>query len=148
MKKKERQVVEFDVAFDGSYDYQVKIVPGNPITVAEIHYTSKTDERDDGLLTYGLGVRKHGDKYDWERGCKSALVSCFRNHPATSDKLRKAIWCGFFEAMLREKTTNGMVLPTWDIMFCGKPLRCSISPEDGHFRFDEGAVPSIVGYTL
>ena len=69
--------------------YLVTIWPDDPITVCEIYRPDR-----DQLISYGLGVRKHGDVYDRETGSRMALRAAIIRSDM-SDLYRVDIWAAY-----------------------------------------------------
>jgi hypothetical protein len=101
-KKKKAKVPSFVVlndVVDDKYTYQVNFTLGDPITECSIWSkplpgtTEYECERYYRMVSYGLGVRKHGDKYDQVKGMKCALASVFRKPlVGLSLDVRRAFW--------------------------------------------------------
>ena len=68
--------------------YTIVITPDNPITRCVIYGSGELEHGRE--IAFGIGVRKHGDCYDLETGCRMALKSALRGVPAKT--IRQAIW--------------------------------------------------------
>lgn len=67
----------------------VIIEPDNPVTVCTIKQTGNR------LVAFGIGVCKHGDKYDLETGCRMALKSALKDVPYSN--FRQKTWEKYLE---------------------------------------------------
>ena len=78
--------------------YHVTIQPSDPVTTCEIlQQNDPIIDRPEywNVEAYGLGVRKHGDIYDRETGCRMALASALRK--IDDKELRGEIWKLYLE---------------------------------------------------
>jgi hypothetical protein len=84
--------------------YHVTLQPDNPLTICEVRmdippYYRNLDQWQ--LTAYGVSVRKHGDRYDLEIGCRKALASALRK--IDNRDLRRKIWEKYTEIFPIEK---------------------------------------------
>ena len=89
-----KKKIEFQVTPRAVDDYRIVLEPDNPVTKCTI-YSRLTISISWGLKAYGIGVRKHGDVYDLETGCRMALRSALRM--IRQEEIRKAIWAKYLE---------------------------------------------------
>jgi len=78
-------------AYSKPVHFRAVITPHDPVTKCIISSQVEPIMADYwGLESVGIGVRKHGDAYDRETGCRMALTSALRQLGTKS--IRKSIW--------------------------------------------------------
>jgi hypothetical protein len=82
--------------------YRIILTPHNPITICTVYWRySLQSENAWKLVHLGYGIKKPGDAYDLEKGCRMALRSALRN--ISNKELRTMIWARYNQYFPVEK---------------------------------------------